>query len=80
MLILWDDADAAVLARRGLQLRCDNLALRIARGQCLLHKKRPEPALAEFRAVLKCRHDVAAYHGVVTACLQVRASRIVQSR
>ena len=50
------------------------MGLRLARGRCLLHKKLPDPALAEFRAVLAIRSDIVAFHGVVTACLQVQIS------
>lgn len=58
---------------RGLQQGRDHIGLRLAKGRCLLHKQEGDAALAEFRAVLRCRsHDVIAYSGAVRACLRLR--------
>lgn len=58
---------------RGLKQGRDHVGLRLAKGRCLLHKQEADAALAEFRAVLRCRsHDVIAYSGAVRACLRLR--------
>lgn len=66
-------ANSYMTSCRGLRHGRDHVGLRLAKGRCLLHKQEGDAALAEFRAVLRCRgHDVIAYSGAVRACLRLR--------
>eukprot|EP00892_Ulva_mutabilis_P006619 jgi/Ulvmu1/4329/UM002_0052.1 len=77
MAYFWlqkSESDKALeYVERGLKQGRDHIGLRLAKGRCLLHKQEGDAALAEFRAILRCRsHDVIAYSGAVRACLRLR--------